>query len=117
MPDFADLLTMTCAVYRPFGAGTPTATGVACRLVPSLERGQRTTHQLQWTHVLELAADAEVRDGITRSGGNLVYADGDEVRVPDATGERFVVVWVEVYDAGLPSERQRAYLLRDTGRS
>ena len=35
----ADALSTTCAVYRPFGAGSPTTTGVGCRLVPDAARG------------------------------------------------------------------------------
>jgi hypothetical protein len=44
----------------------------------------------------------------------VIYADGDEVRIPDAAGSRFVVVWVEMVDRGSPNQFKRAYLVRDT---
>ena len=68
-----------------------------------------------WTHYLVLDPSADVRDGCTRTAGSaaVVYADGDEVRVPGgAATPRFVVVWVETVDPGTPREFKRAYLMR-----
>jgi hypothetical protein len=108
-----ELLPTTFDVYRPFGAGSPTVSGVAGRLVGDFARGRQATAPA-WTHYLEVSSDTDVRDGCTRTAGSPgpVYADGDEVRVPGGT--RFVVVWVETVDAGTPREFKRAYLARHT---
>ena len=45
---------------------------------------------------------------------SVVYQDGDEVRVPNGSGSRYVVVWVELHNRGTPQQFKRAYLLRDT---
>jgi hypothetical protein len=114
----ASLLTTTCDVYRPFGAGSPSATGLACRLVADLSRGRGSglAGVLMWTHYLDLDPAADVLDGCTRSAGSdaLLYADGDEVRVPSGGATRYAVVWVEKRCVGTPQEYKRVYLLRDT---
>jgi hypothetical protein len=114
MPLPSNQLTTTCDIYRPFGAASPTTTGIACRLVPDLARGQ--SGLLTWTHYLDLDDSVDVRDGCTRLlGGDAVsFFDGDEVRVPNASGSRYVVVWVEVLNRGTPRQFKRVYLLRDT---
>jgi hypothetical protein len=108
----------TCDVYRPFGAASPTATGLPCRLVPDLAVGRPFGGSgLMWTHYLDLDAGADVRDGCTRFGAAnaLNYADGDEIRIPSgAPTPRFVVVWVETINQGSPRESRRAYLMRNT---
>jgi hypothetical protein len=106
----------SCDVYRPFGAGTPTLMGVACRLEPNLPAGRGAYSGAAypvWTHVLDMASSVDVRDGCSRTAGTdaIAYADGDEVRV---NGTRYVVVWVEVHNPGTSQEFKRAYLLRDT---
>jgi len=112
-----DLLPTTCDVFRPFGDAAATYSNVRCRLVPDLARGRSPDGSgLAWTHYLVLDAEADVRDGCTRSAGApvLSYADGDEVRVPSgASGPRFVVVWVETVEAGTPRAYKRVYLMRD----
>lgn len=107
----------TCDILRPFG-GAAVATGVACTLKPGFESGSgRGAGTLTWTHVLELAETVDIRDGTTRTpgSGSLNFADGDEVRIPDAAGSVYVVVYVERVPtpAGQPGIK-RAYLLRDT---
>jgi hypothetical protein len=112
-----DMLQSACDVYRPFGAGSPTHTGIACRLVGDFPRGRMAAGVPEWTHYVEMAIDADVLDGCTRSTGasTLTYADGDELRIAvGSSTPRFVVVWVEVVDAGTPREFKRAYLLRHT---
>jgi hypothetical protein len=102
-------LNHVCDVYRPFGAGSATATSVPCRLAPDLAVGvgKRTDSSLVWTHTLDLPMDADVRDGCSRTTGNnaIDFADGDEIRSPN--GDRFVVVWVEIVGAGTPMEHPR----------
>jgi hypothetical protein len=111
-----DLLQSTCDVYRPFGAGSPTHTNLACRLVADFARGRMAAGGVpEWTHIVEMAADADVLDGCTRSTGasTPTYADGDELRIAiGSSTPRFVVVWVETVDLGSPLEFKRAYLLR-----
>lgn len=111
----AGVLTTTCDVYRPFGAGSPTATAVPCRLVDDLDSG-RTPGGLgvMWTHHIDLDPSADVRDGCSRTvGANAVsYGDGDEVRIPSGGSARYVVVWVTVRELGTAQAYKRAYLLR-----
>jgi hypothetical protein len=114
----ASHLTTTCDIYRPFGAGSPTTTGVACRLVVDLAggRGVGANGSVIWTHFIELQDTVDVRDGCTRLAGSdsVVYADGDEVRIPNGSGTRYVVVWVELVNRGTAQQFKRAYLVRDT---
>ena len=111
-------LTTTCDIYRPFGAGAPTTSGVACRLVPDLAsgRGSGAGGTLVWSHYIDLDDAVDVRDGCTRLvGADAVnFIDGDEVRIPNASGSRYVVVWVELINRGTTRQFKRAYLLRDT---
>lgn len=109
----SSLLTNACDIHRPFGAATPTVTGIPCRLAPDLIAGSKgTVAGLVWTHILDLQPDADIRDGCTRTAGAdaIDFADGDEVRTPN--GDQYVVVWVETVGLGTPLEHQRAYLLR-----
>ncbi len=111
------LLTTTCDIYRPFGAASPTTVGVACRLVPCPERGLATpSGALRWSHYIDVDESVDVRDGCSRTAGadQPTYADGDEVRIPGATGTRYVVVWVAVFNRGSGLAFKRAYLLRDS---
>lgn len=113
----AAFLPTTCDVYRPFGAGSPTATAVPCRLVADYARSRAVTLTPMWTHYLIVNPGAGIEDAVARPAGSnsLTYADGDEVRVPTgASSPRFVVVWVETAETGTPQEYQRVYLLRHT---
>jgi hypothetical protein len=106
--------TSTCDVYRPFGAASPTTSGIVCRLVPDMANGQQPGG-LSWTHYVDLPADVDVRDGCGRSLGSLTinYADGDELRIPGGSdGARFVVVWVEHHNQGTSAAFNRAFLTR-----
>ncbi|MBO0699161.1 MAG: hypothetical protein J2P46_12265 [Zavarzinella sp.] len=111
-----DLLTTTCDIYRPFGAGSPTYSNVPCRLVADFPRSRAAAGAVPgWTHYLVVDAGVDVKDGCTRTAGSssLTYADGDKVCVPGGGATpSFVVVWVEMVDAGTPREFKRAYLLR-----
>ena len=94
------------------------ATGVPCRLTPDLPRGGGRNDLPRWTHQLRLGADADLRDGCTRTAGQdqVTYADGDEVRITTATGTtRFTVVWVEDLPGPSDPALKRAYLLRHSG--
>lgn len=109
----AGLLTTTCDIYRPFGAGSPTSTGVACRISPA-PLGTTKPDELSWSHTLDFQPGVDVRDATTRGSGTAdrAFADGDEVRVPSGGSTRYVVVWVEVVARGTPMQFLRAYLLR-----
>jgi hypothetical protein len=110
-------LTATCDIYRPFGAGSPTTTGVVCRLVTDMVNGRsRYSGGLCWSHYIDLSDMVDIRDGCSRTAGSnaAVYADGDEVRIPNGSGSRYVVVWVELINRGTAGQFKRAYLLRDT---
>jgi hypothetical protein len=109
-------LTTTCDIYRPFGAGSPSSSNVPCRLVPSLSTDGPIADQA-WTHLLMVDPEVDLRDGNSRTAGQnrLIYADGDEVRVPSgAASPRFVVVWIESIEPETPREFKKAYLLRHT---
>jgi hypothetical protein len=114
------LLTTTCDVYRPFGAGAATFTGVPCRLVSCLERGRGATtgpNYLTWTDYIDVDDTVDVRDGCSRSVGSdhPNYADGDEVRIPTGgSTSNYVVVWVTLFNRGSSMAFKRAYLLRHT---
>jgi hypothetical protein len=112
-------LVQAAAIYRPFGAGVPLATGIPCRVIPSLPQGRGGTAgptYLTWTHRVDFSPDYDVRDGCSRASGTnyLTYADGDEVRV--VVGSEtwvFVVVLVERRYSGTDRDYTRAYCVRD----
>ncbi|MCE9531642.1 MAG: hypothetical protein K8T89_11050 [Planctomycetes bacterium] len=114
----ANLLTTTCEIRRPFGAGSPTTSGIACKLATDMPRGRGSglAGLLTWTHYIDLDDTVDIRDGCSRFlGANVVtYADGDEVRIPSGGTTRFVVVWVETRNLGTSQSFKRVYLLRDT---
>jgi len=109
-----------CNIYRPFGAATPTHSGVPCRVVPRLGSGRGSSSgpiYLVWTHWIDFEDGVDVRDGCTRSLGSdyITYADGDKiVATLDGKVHSFVVVWVERRWTNIPKEGIRAYVLRDT---
>lgn len=115
LPDLGKTTTMD--IYRPFG-GAVAQQDVRIRVVDTQPEGRRRTEtvvQLQWTHVVECDHSVDVRDGCTRVAGsnNVTYADGDEVRIPDGSGTRFVVVWVTSVNRGTELAFKRVYLMRD----
>ncbi len=114
LPDISKTTTMD--IYRAFG-GALVQENVRIRMVDALAPGRRRTAtavQVQWTHVVECDYSVDIRDGCTRAAGSndLTYADGDEVRIPDASGTRFVVVWVTPVNRGSELAFKRVYLLR-----
>lgn len=112
----SSLLTTTCDIYSPFGAASPSATDVPCRLVPDLARGRGSSpiNTVVWTHYLDVQDTVSVVDGCTRTDtlNTLNYFDGDEIRIPSGGSARYVVVWVETRNAGTPNEFKRVYLMR-----
>lgn len=114
----SSLLSTTCDIYRPFGAGLPTYSAVPCRLVADLPRGRGSglAGLLAWTHYIDLDTTVDIRDGCSRPAGSdaPMFADGDEVRIPSSASTRYVVVWVETRCHGTTQAYKRAYLLRDT---
>lgn len=107
----------TCDIYAGWASGMTRSTGTPCRLVPDLPPGRRrvSSAPLTWTHVLLLQPDVAIRDACTRTAGSpeVSYADGDEVRIPSGSTNKFVTVWVEVVNDGLPTKYKRVYLTRD----
>lgn len=65
-----------------------------------------------WELCLACDPSVDVRDGVLRSGSILVYGDGDEVRIPDCCGTRYVVVWVAMEAFGTERKWKLVYLLR-----
>jgi hypothetical protein len=112
----AAYLSTTCDLYRPFGAGSPTTTGISCRLVPAANADLPPVAGLVWSHYIDLDETVDIRDGVTRTpgAGALLFADGDEVRIPNTSGTRYVVTWVVTINRGSSRQFKRAYLLRDT---
>src|SRR5262249_39701133 len=95
-------------VYRPYGAGSPTTTGIPCTFIHHVG-----TCPLKGTHVMEVPDTADIRDGVTRTAGaaSLVYADGDEIRI-QGSNTRYVVIWVDTH-VHIPGEspRKRVYMI------
>lgn len=115
LPDLAKTTTMD--LYRPFG-GALVKENIRIRLMEQHSGGRRPADaaiQLQWTHVVECDYAEDIRDGCTRAPGanDLVYADGDEVRIPDGSGTTFAVVWVTPVNRGTEYAFKRVYLMRD----
>src|SRR5437667_12387651 len=97
----SNILITTCDIYRPFGARSPTTSGLACRLVADVARGrgfQSAANYLVWTHYLDLDSSADIRARCSRPAGSdsIAYADGDAVRVPRVSTTRHVVASVEL---------------------
>jgi len=114
MPLASSIIADTCSIYRPATTGSPTTTGLSCRHVPSL--GRALEGPLVWTDIVDFEESVDVRDGCTRVAGAdaITYADGDGIRIPNASGTRYVVVWVETMNRGTTRAFKRAYLIRDT---
>ena len=109
---------VTCDVYH---AGTnppaaPAVAGVPCFLHADFRGGvagagaaAATAAQAVWTHVLLVDKAVDVRDAYT---GSLVFTAGSDIYVPDQTGTRFRVVFVERIGIGTAQEHKRVYLDR-----
>jgi hypothetical protein len=114
----SSVYTTTCDIYRPFGAGSPTATAVPCKLVGDLSRGRGSglSSVLSWTHYIDVDDGLDIRDGCIRSPGSdaVTYYEGDEIRIPTGATTKYVVVWVETRNFGTSRAYKRVYLLRDT---
>ena len=121
----------TCLIVRPFGADPdpadilhPCKFNKFCWKNPAPKgRFQSYAHlrshqsaTIDWDACIAVEPYVDIRDGVTRTlGANaLVYADGDEVYLPDAFGERFAVVFVSI-EGTPPFHWRKAYLLRQTG--
>ena len=69
---------------------------------------------MNWTHFVDFDFDVDVRDGVSRSvtSNALTYSDGDMIRIPDANGTVYVVVFVTPMGLGTERQYKRAYLMR-----
>jgi hypothetical protein len=106
----------TCDVYRN-GTAPPSAPAVAglpgyltADYRRRLEAGEADGPSSQFTHILFVDADADVRDGMVNFAFNVLLHD--DVYVPDQDGTRFRVVAVEILGKGQPGAVRRVYLDR-----
>jgi hypothetical protein len=105
----------TCDLYRSGNAppSPPDVAGVSGYLqgdyMRRMETGEHEAAGMRYTHVLLLDASVDVRDGFNAwpSAGS----SGDGVYVPDQTGTRFVVRFVELKQRG-GSAYKKVYLDR-----
>lgn len=65
-----------------------------------------------YSNCLIVPCEVDVRDGLTRSGNDYTYGDGDKVYVPDCCGTTYSVVRVEIEHHGQKCWK-KVYLLRD----
>lgn len=106
----------TVKIYSGFGGAARYDDVQRCRLVEQVDEGRAPSSSgLNWTHYIDLPFDIDIRDNVSRSAGSntLTYADGDEVRIPDEAGTKYVVVFVVPMGLGTSFSYKRAYLLRD----
>ena len=92
-------LPTTFDLYRSYGAGSALTTANRCRLMEQIDEGRAAlAGSMQWTHYIEIEPTVDIRDGITRATGTLTItfteANADEVRIPNSTGTRYIVVFV-----------------------
>ena len=109
----------TCDIFSNAGGpgGSPRVAGVACFLKPAyyqgLEHGEGDGASLHYDHILFVDASVDVRDSY--SLGLIVGMNAfDTVYVPDHTGTKFNVIFVERRNRGLPGDHKRVYLQRGT---
>lgn len=104
-------------IRRAFGGAIAPGPGVyRGRLTEQIDEGRPPlSGGLSWTHFLDVGMAVDIRDGQTRAAGTnvLTYADGDEIRIPDDNGCKFVVVLVVRMAMGSMDPFKRAYLMRD----
>ena len=106
----------TCDIYRNSNIppAAPDVAGVSCFLKGDWRGGQEAGDRpnsggATWTHVMLVDVSVDIRDGYT---GAMTLLLQDAVYVPDKTGTRFVVVFIERVDRGTPHEHKRVFLDR-----
>lgn len=109
---------ITCDVYRTGTAppAAPAVAGLAGHLRADYRGGAENSegqNYVKWTHVLLVAADADVRDGYTAgpTGGSNSRSQ-DTLYVPDQNGTKFFVVFVERVGRGSAADHKRVFLER-----
>ncbi|HYT92915.1 MAG TPA: hypothetical protein VEL76_29630 [Gemmataceae bacterium] len=106
----------TCDVYRNGTAppSAPAVAGVRGHLHADywlrLQDGAGDGSSYQFTHILLVAADTDIRDGMITFSFNA--AQNDDVYIPDQNGTRFRVVAVEIHGRGQPGAVRKVYLDR-----
>jgi hypothetical protein len=88
----------------------PDTAGVACHLAPDWRLGSQNAQgdlNWRWTHVMYCNLGVDIRDGWPTAIANRVY-------MPDLTGTRFDVVFVEVVNRGQANGYLRIFLKRNT---
>jgi hypothetical protein len=113
----------TCDIYRQGNAppSAPDVAGVLGFLAPdfapshlaNVTIGGSGSTAWRWTHVLLVGPAVDVRDGYAGTpGGETAPSGWDWVYVPDHTGTKFAVVFVERLGRGTTQDCKRVYLQR-----
>jgi hypothetical protein len=106
----------TCDIYRVANAppAAPDIAGVSIALKPDWRganaKGFFQINALMWTHVAYMAPNVDIRDRYT---GQMTTAAQDFVWIPDQTGTRFTVQFVQVIGLGTPGAHKQVFLDRN----
>jgi hypothetical protein len=109
----------TCDIFGNNGGpgGSPRVAGVACYLKPTyyqgLEHGEGDATNLHYDHILWVDVSVDIRDFYNLGLGGST-SQQDAVYIPDHTGTKFLVVFVERRNRGTAFDHKRAYLVRQT---
>ena len=109
----------TCDIYHigtPGPPMSPSIAGVPCFLKGDWRGGQEAGDRANsnadtWTHVMLVDASVDIRDGYTGLQNQMMQ---DNIYIPDKTGTRFIVIFVERVQHGTPLEHKRVFLDRQT---
>jgi len=105
----------TCHIYRPATSppAAPAVAGVRSLLQSSyarcLEQGENDPADWQWTHVLLVDRDTDIRDDYALG---VPQATRDSVYIPTQSGTRYDVLFVERKGRGTPADHKKVYLRR-----
>src|SRR5437763_8426927 len=106
----------TCDVYHSPNTppAAPDVAALPCVLRPAFREGQEmgeVSGASHYTHVMLVAADADVRDGNVSAltGAYALVTGTDVVYVPDRTGTQFLVFFVERVGRGTAQDHKRVY--------
>jgi len=106
-----------CDLYRNGNSppANPDVAGIPIQLRPAWVSGQESgdrpglTRAMTFTHVAYCDSAADVRDAYT---GDCGFVEQDSIYVPDQSGTKFRVVFVELVGRSLSNEHFRLWLDR-----